>query len=121
MFGPGCRYAGRLFAMNGGLLRFRINAYVAGVVLLVLVSVAMPPKYIGDDPSLVATVRPIHGFLYIGYLVLAFDLARRAHWPLRRTVLILLAGTIPFLSCVAERKATSWVRNPDGETVPTGA
>lgn len=103
--------------MNGALIRFRIIAYVVGVVLLVLVFVAMPVKYIGDDPSLVETVGPIHGFLYIVYLVLAFDLARRARWSLGRTVLILLAGTVPFLSFVAERKATMWVRNPDGDTV----
>jgi len=103
--------------VNGALIRFRIIAYIVGVVLLVLVFVAMPVKYIGDDPSLVETVGPIHGFLYIVYLVLAFDLARRARWSLGRTVLILLAGTVPFLSFVAERKATSWVRNPDGDAV----
>jgi integral membrane protein len=38
--------------------------------------------------------------------VLAFDLARRARWDLGRTVLFLLAGTVPFMSFVAERKAT---------------
>jgi integral membrane protein len=107
--------------VNGALIRFRIIAYVVGVVLLLLVGVAMPVKYIGGDPSLVETIGPIHGFLYIVYLVLAFDLARRARWSLRRTVLVLLAGTVPFLSFVAERKATSWVRNPDGDAVLTGA
>jgi integral membrane protein len=107
--------------VNGALIRFRIIAYVVGVVLLLLVGVAMPVKYIGGDPSVVETVGPIHGFLYIVYLVLAFDLARRARWSLRRTVLVLLAGTVPFLSFVAERKATSWVRNPDGDAVLTGA
>jgi hypothetical protein len=33
----------------------------------------------------------------------------------------MLAGTVPFLSFVAERKATSWVRNPDGDAVLSGA
>ena len=44
------------------------------------------------------------------YLVTAFDLAVRAKWPFVRTVLVLLAGTIPVMSFVAERKATAWVR-----------
>jgi integral membrane protein len=37
-------------------------------------------------------------------------LAAVARWRLGRTVLIVLAGTIPFLSFVAERFVTRWVR-----------
>lgn len=106
--------------MTAALLRYRVIAYVVGVVLLVLVGVAMPMKYFGSkDPSLVETVGPVHGFLYVVYLVLAFDLARRARWSLRRTVLVLLAGTVPFLSFVAERKVTGWVRNRDDDEALT--
>ena len=60
----------------------------------------------------------IPSFVYLVYLVLAFDLARRAGWGLRRTALILLAGTIPVLSFLAERRATRLVR--DAEVVPVG-
>jgi integral membrane protein len=81
-------------------------AYVVGVMLLVLVFVAMPLKYLADKPQLTATIGPIHGFLYIVYLVTAFDLARRSRWPLERTLLVLLAGAVPFLSFVMERKVT---------------
>ena len=101
--------------MHAALIRFRVVAYVVGVVLLVLVGVAMPMKYLGDDPALVEAVGPVHGFLYVVYLVVGFDLARRARWSLRRTVAVLLAGTVPFLSFWAERKATAWVRNPTGD------
>ena len=48
---------------------------------------------------------------------LAFDLARRARWSLGRTALLLIAGTIPFLSFVAERRATRLVREAT-EPVP---
>ncbi|HET6211786.1 MAG TPA: DUF3817 domain-containing protein [Micromonosporaceae bacterium] len=92
--------------MQGALRRYRVIAYVVGVLLLVLVFVAMPLKYLGDRPGLVEVVGPMHGFGYMVYLVLAFDLARRARWDLGRTVLFLLAGTVPFMSFVAERKAT---------------
>ncbi len=81
-------------------------AYVVGVMLLVLVFVAMPLKYFADRPALVAVVGPVHGFLYILYLLAAFDLARRSRWSLERTLLVLLAGAIPFLSFVMERKVT---------------
>lgn len=93
-------------AVAGALLRYRVIAYVVGVVLLVLVFVAMPVKYLGGNPSLVALVGPVHGFLYMVYLVLTFDLGRRADWSLRRMALVMLAGTVPFLSFVAERIVT---------------
>ena len=103
--------------MTAALTRFRVMAYIVGVFLLLLVFVAMPLKYFADSPTMVAVIGPIHGFLYMVYLVVAFDLAVRAKWPFLRTGLVLLAGTIPVMSFVAERKATSWVREPAGVAI----
>ena len=96
--------------MVAALTRFRVVAYVVGVVLVLFVLVAMPLKYFADQPGFVAVIAPIHGFLYMVYLVVTFDLSMRARWPLGRMVLIMLAGTIPFLSFQAERWATARVR-----------
>jgi integral membrane protein len=85
-------------------------AYVVGVFLLILTLVGMPLEYIGHDKTVVAIVGPIHGFLYMVYLAVAFDLSLRVRWPLRYTIGVLLAGTVPFLSFVAERKVTARVR-----------
>ncbi len=90
--------------MKGALLRYRVMAYIVGVLLLVLVFVAMPLKYLGDDPTLVETIGPVHGFLYAVYLLVTLDLALRAKWRWGFTLLVMLAGTIPFLSFVAERR-----------------
>jgi integral membrane protein len=79
-------------------------AYVTGVVLLILVLVAVPVKYLANEPGLVATVGPIHGFLFIVYCLVVLDLAVRLRWHLVRTGLVMLAGTIPFMSFVAERR-----------------
>ncbi|MDQ7907822.1 DUF3817 domain-containing protein [Phytohabitans sp. ZYX-F-186] len=98
--------------MGGALLRYRAIAYVVGVVLILLVVVGMPLKYIWDEPAVVETVGPAHGFLYMIYLVAVFDLARRTRWGLRRMLLVMLAGTIPFLSFYAERVVTRWAREP---------
>jgi integral membrane protein len=81
-------------------------------VLILLVVVGMPLKYIWDDPVVVETVGPAHGFLYMVYLLAAFDLGRRAEWPLSRMVLVMLAGTVPFVSFYAERIVTRWIRQP---------
>ena len=100
--------------MQGALRRYRIMAWIVGVGLLVLVLVAMPLKYIGDNDTVVGIVGPIHGFLYMAYVVLTFDLSRRAKWSFVRMVLVMLAGTIPFFSFWAERKVTrTWITLPD--------
>jgi integral membrane protein len=64
-------------------------------------------------------VGPIHGFLYIVYLVVTFDLARRRDWPYTRMIMVMLAGTIPFLTFVAKHYVKKWeleraaARQPD--------
>jgi integral membrane protein len=90
--------------LRPALLRYRVIAYVVGVMLLLLVFVAMPIKYIGDDPSAMNVIGPLHGFLYVVYLLATLDLGRRARFGLVKMVLVALAGTIPFLSFVAERR-----------------
>jgi len=92
------------------LLRYRVIAWVVGVGLVVLVLIGLPVKYAGHNDIVVAIVGPVHGFLYIVYLLTAVDLALRGRWPLRRTLLVMLAGTVPFLSFVAERTVTRLVR-----------
>ena len=102
---------------EGALLRFRVLAWVVGVMLLVLVGVAMPVKYLGGDDRLVAAVSPVHGLLYIVYLLATIDLARRVRWGTRQTVLTMLGGTVPFLSFVLERRVANEVSR---SAVPAG-
>jgi integral membrane protein len=94
-------------AARTSLLFYRTLAYTVGVGLVILVLVAVPLKYFADSPTLVAIVGPLHGFLYMVYLVAAVNLAFRSRWSPVKTVLVMLAGTIPFVSFVAERKVTA--------------
>jgi integral membrane protein len=95
--------------VGSALLRYRVVAWVVGTVLLVLVFVAMPLKYLADRPAAVAIVGPIHGFLFIVYLIATFDISMRQRWPLTRMLLLGLAGTVPVLTFVAERWVTRHV------------
>jgi len=89
----------------GGLLpTYRVVSIVTGIGLLALVLYAMPMKYLADDAGPVAVIGQIHGFLYMLYLVIAVLLANRCKWSLGKTVLVLLAGTIPFAVFFAERR-----------------
>lgn len=97
--------------MQGALTRYRIIAWIVGVVLIMLVVVGMPLKYLGDDDTVVAFIGPSHGFLFMVYLVLTFDLGRRAGWSLTRMAVVMLAGTVPFFSFWMERKVSrDWIR-----------
>jgi integral membrane protein len=93
--------------VRGALIRYRTIAYIVGVVLILLVVIGMPLKYLWDQPVVVQTIGPAHGFLYMIYLVAAFDLGRRAGWQPKRMLLVMLAGTVPFLSFYAERIVTT--------------
>jgi integral membrane protein len=96
--------------MRNALIRYRIMAYLVGTLLVILMLVGVPLKYFGGDGRLVTWIGIPHGWLYMILLITAFDLGRRAKWTWRRLILIALAGTIPFLSFVAERSATKDVR-----------
>ena len=115
--------------MRGALLRYRIMAYLVGVLLVVLVCVGVPMKWIWHDETVVTWTGMPHGWLYMVLLITAFDLGRRAKWSWKRLLLIALAGTVPFLSFVAERSATKDVRaklalaeaDPDDAAAEAGA
>jgi integral membrane protein len=91
--------------VRGALLRYRIMAYVVGVLLVVLVLVGMPLKYFADNNSVVTWTGVPHGWLYMILLATAYDLGRRVHWPWGRLLIIAVAGTVPFLSFWAEYSA----------------
>jgi integral membrane protein len=96
--------------MRPALLRYRIMAYTVGCLLIVLMCVGLPLKYLYGINTVVYWTAVPHGWLYMVLLVTAVDLGRRARWSWTRLLLIALAGTVPFLSFVAERSATKDVR-----------
>jgi integral membrane protein len=100
------------------LTRYRIIAYVVGVGLIVLVLIGVPLKYGAHVDGVVAVVGPLHGALYVGYLLLTLDLARRIRLSPLATLIVMAAGTIPFMSFVAERRITAIVMGPQRSTNP---
>jgi integral membrane protein len=92
--------------VTGALQRFRVMAIITGVSLLILVLVIMPVRYIGGNEKPSEYFSPFHGLMYFLYVLAAFDLVSRMRWGLWRLIRIMLAGCIPFLSFVAERRAT---------------
>jgi integral membrane protein len=95
--------------VKGALTFYRIMAWVAGVVLLAF-CVAIILRHVTHTISSDAVFAIAHGWIYMVYLLATFNLAFRAKWGLLRTLLTAVAGTIPFLSFVAEYYDTREVR-----------
>ncbi|MBL1102235.1 DUF3817 domain-containing protein [Streptomyces coffeae] len=87
------------------LTRYRVMAYVTGV-LLILLTIGMVAKYLLDvdgAAGFVTMVGIAHGWLYVLYLVFAFDLGSKAKWPFGKLAWVLLAGTVPTAVFFVER------------------
>ena len=98
----------RADALAGAVRRYRIMAYITGVVLIILCFVGIPLQVFAHDQFVVNYVGTTHGILYIIYLVTAYLMTRQVGMRLAtpQTVLVLLAGTIPVLTFVVERWVT---------------
>lgn len=95
---------------RAALMRYRVMAWVVGVLLAILVLVGLPLKYIAGDGRVVVWTGQPHGWLYMILLITAYDLSRRVGWSIKWILMIMAAGTIPMLSFVAEHYATRDVR-----------
>ncbi len=107
--------AEELAPLRRALTRYRVMAYVVGTMLVLLVFVAIPLQYGARIPQMAVVVAPIHGYLYIVYLVTGADLARRAHWRLGRIILVVAAGFVPFVAFIVEHRVTRQMREEWGD------
>jgi integral membrane protein len=94
--------------MEKALARFKFIAYLAGVVLI-LFTIEITLKYSGILE--IPWFAQLHGIVYMVYVVIAFDMSRKAKLSLRETFLVLIAGTIPVMSFVAESRIRRRVLN----------
>ncbi|MGX8908417.1 DUF3817 domain-containing protein [Streptomyces netropsis] len=106
------------------LTRYRVMAYVTGV-LLVLLTIGVIAKYLltmdGAD-GFVSLVGIAHGWLYVLYLIFAFDMGSKAKWSFGKLVWVLLAGTIPTAAFFVERKVARELEPLiEGAAEPVGA
>jgi integral membrane protein len=82
----------------------RIVAVLEAISFLVLVLVAVPLKYAGDQEAGVKVMGPVHGVLFVLFVLLTIFVAADERWRLKRTLLTLLCAVIPFGGFIADRK-----------------
>lgn len=89
---------------------YRIMALVVGTVLVVLSLFLISVRVIGNpEPAFYGAAWMAHGYLFPVYVVATFILSTKLKWSFTKTILIMLAGTIPFMSFITERQVTKQV------------
>lgn len=82
---------------------FSVAAWVTGVWLLILTTRMILEYLVGIDmPQWTRIIGQLHGLFYMLYLIATMNLGVKARWKPVKWILTALAGTIPFLSFVAE-------------------
>jgi integral membrane protein len=97
--------------VKAAVLRYRVMAYITGVVLIILCFVGVPLQIAGY-PAVANYVGVTHGILYIIYLVNAWILSRMLKLGTKPTLIMLLAGTVPIMTFIVERWVTRRFINP---------
>jgi integral membrane protein len=101
------------------LARYRVIAWIVGVLLIVLFCVGIPLQFAAGHRGVDRVVGIAHGMVFYPlYLIATLDLGWRARMRPIRLLLTLVAGTVPFLSFVAERETRRWVAS---SPVPAGS
>jgi integral membrane protein len=62
-----------------------------------------------------------HGYLYLLYVIASVSLGFKLRWPWLRMLLVMLAGTVPTMSFVAEHYVTRDARNRMAAAQPVSA
>lgn len=70
--------------------------FLEGISFLLLLFIAMPMKYMFDNPILVKYVGMGHGVLFIAFLVVLFVVCEKQKWSLKIFILGLIASILPF-------------------------
>jgi integral membrane protein len=75
---------------------FRIIAFLEGISYILLLFIAVPIKYFGNDPQYVKLLGMPHGMLFLAYIILAVILGSKLKWKSNTLLFILAASIIPF-------------------------
>ena len=97
----------RIARARGAVSRYRVLALVTGTFLLVLCVELLLKCALHAPDTVMRYLRWIpfaHGWIYVVYLVTVVDLWSKMRWSFGRLVTMVLAGVVPVMSFVVEKK-----------------
>lgn len=83
---------------------FRLISFLEGLSYLLLLFVAVPIKYIGENETFVKMLGMPHGLLFIVYIIMAILLKYELSWNSKVFWSVLIASIIPFGTFYIDRK-----------------
>jgi integral membrane protein len=85
------------YYFNSKIGRLRLLAIFEGISLLVLVFISIPLKHIYEITTLSSTLGPIHGILFLLFVINTISVGIEYNWKFKKTTWkVLVACVIPF-------------------------
>ncbi|WP_411895147.1 DUF3817 domain-containing protein [Winogradskyella sp. A2] len=85
-------------------LLFRITAVLEGLSYIILLFIAVPIKYLFEDPQYVKMLGMPHGLFFMAYIVLAVMVGADLKWNNKTLFIVLIASIIPFGTFYIDKK-----------------
>lgn len=93
--------------------RLRLIAFLEGVSLLLLVGIGMPLKYVYHDPAFVKALGPVHGLLFLFFVLNTLSVGIMYKWKFGTTTWkVLLACVVPFGTFYIDKTILSKMEQP---------
>jgi integral membrane protein len=93
--------------------KFRLVAMIEAVSYLLLLSASIVHRGF-DGPDLVSVLGPIHGMLFLAYVMLTLLVREEQGWSVGQTLVVIVASALPFGAFVVNAKM---VREPAPATM----
>ena len=103
----------RFTSARNALKFYRVMAFITGTMLLILTAEMIYKYLIAADSetaltfgdfNLAAAIAICHGWCYVVYLIACFWLNSSMRWKLGRLLILALAGVVPVMSFILERR-----------------
>ncbi|QDF28609.1 DUF3817 domain-containing protein [Halarcobacter anaerophilus] len=89
---------------TNALNRFRLISATEGLSFLLLVFIAMPIKYVGQNPYPVKVFGMIHGILFLIFMFSLFQAKIKENWNIGFMFQLFVLSLIPFGAFFIERR-----------------
>ncbi|WP_228851592.1 DUF3817 domain-containing protein [Aegicerativicinus sediminis] len=83
---------------------FKIVAFLEGISYILLLFIAVPIKYLAEDPSYVKMLGMPHGILFIIYIIMALYLSVNLSLSKKKRNGLLWASIIPFATLFINKR-----------------
>lgn len=90
--------------LSSTLGRLRLTGIIEGLSFIILLTVAMPLKYLAGEPEMVRIVGMAHGLLFVLYIALTVVAKFQYAWSWNRMLLLWVASVVPFGTFYADYK-----------------